>query len=170
MDIIITPRLVLRTPIAHDLQGLQDHVLSDPDVMKLAFLGSPLSSEQSKAFFDANFDHDQTGRKLGILIERETRKLIGFAGLVPCSVLGQSDHELGFVLRRDAWGRGYATEIGQAQIQYGFDTLRLKRVLAQVSPQNHRSISTLTKIGMAFHSAVRSEERGERLVYAAYRS
>ncbi|MDX7949745.1 GNAT family N-acetyltransferase [Lichenihabitans sp. Uapishka_5] len=168
MDIIVTRRLVLRSPVAQDLQGLQDHVLSDPDVMRFAFSGNPLSSAQSKAFFDSNFDHDQTGRKLGVLIERETKELTGFAGLVPCGALGQPDFELGFVLRRDAWGRGYATEIGLGQIEYGFSTLHLKRVLAQVSPKNHGSISTLRKLGMAFCSAVHSEERGERLVYAVH--
>ncbi len=169
MDIIVTPRLVLRSPLAQDLQGLQDHVLSDPEVMQLAFSGAPLSSEQSRAFFDANFDHDRTGRKLGVLIERDTGTLAGFAGLVACGALGDADYELGFVLRREAWGRGYATEIGVGQIEYGFGTLRLGRVLAQVSPHNHGSIATLRKIGMVFHTAVRSEDRGERLVYAACR-
>jgi len=64
------------------------------------------------------------------------------------------------------WGYRYATEIGRAQIGYGFENLRLNRVLAQASPHNHASIAALTKIGMVVHSAVRSEDRGERLVYA----
>ena len=169
MDIILTPRLRLRTPLAHDLSDLHEHVLSDADVMRLAFSGTVLSLEQTSAFFSDNFDHDHSGRKLGILTERGTDRLIGFAGLMPCGALGQADYELGFVLRRDVWGRGYATEIGRAQLAYGFDTMRLGRVLALASPQNHGSIATLRKIGMVPHSAIRTELRGERLVYAAHR-
>ena len=168
MDIIATPRLVLRSPLSHDLQDLHDHVLSDPDVMRFAFSGIPLSFEQSKTFFEANFDHDRTGRKLGILIERETSKAIGFSGLMTCSVLDQTDYELGFVLRKNVWGLGYATEIGLGQIEYGFRVLHLKRILAQVSPQNHGSISILRKIGMTCCSNIYDEKRGERLVYAVH--
>ena len=168
MDIIVTPRLILRTPLCHDLQSLHDHVLSNPNVMRFAFSGKVLSPEQSEAFFDANFDHDHTGRKLGILIERETSRFTGFAGLISCNALGQADYELGFMLRQDAWGRGYATEIGIGQIDYGFRTLVLRRVLAQVSSQNYGSMSTLNKIGMHFERSIHSEDRGSRSVYAIY--
>jgi ribosomal-protein-alanine N-acetyltransferase len=133
--------------------------------MDLAFSGHALTLVQSRTFFDANFDHDQSGKKLGVLIERKAETLIGFAGLVACNALGQPDHELGFVLRREAWGHGYAAEIGLGQLRYGFETLRLKRVLAQVDPRNATSISVITKIGMTFHASVRSRDRGERHVY-----
>jgi len=113
--------------------------------MKMAFAGTPLSFEQSKVFFDANFDHDHSGRKLGILIERETEMFAGLAGLLPCNVLNHPDYECGFVLRRSVWGRGYATEIGRGQAEYGLGELHLDRVLAQVAPRNHGSIAVLKK-------------------------
>ncbi len=165
----MTPRLVLRSPLASDLQSLHDHVLSDTHVMKMAFAGAPLSFEQSIAFFDANFDHDRSGRKLGTLIERETEVFVGFAGLLPCNILNHQDYELGFMLRRSAWGRGYATEIGLGQAEYGLGKLKLDRILAQAAPHNEASIAVLKKIGMEFHSAAQSAERGKRLVYALYR-
>ncbi len=166
MEIIVTPRLILRSPLSSDLQNLHDHVLSDPGVMKMAFAGVSLSFEQSKLFFDANFDHDHSGRKLGILIERETEMFAGIAGLLPCNVLNDPDYECGFVLRRSVWGRGYATEIGRRQVEYGLSELHLDRVLAQVAPRNQGSVAVLKKIGMEFHSSVQSAERGERHVYS----
>ncbi|HQT75048.1 MAG TPA: GNAT family N-acetyltransferase [Acidiphilium sp.] len=166
MDIIFTSRLVLRTPLSSDLQHLHDHVLSDTDVMKMAFAGASMSFQQSISFFEANFDHAHTGRKLGILVERDTSAFVGFAGLLPCNVLNQPDYECGFVLRRAVWGRGYATEIGRGQIEYGLEKLQLNRLLAQASPQNRGSISVLEKLGMEFKTSIQTAERGERHVYA----
>jgi hypothetical protein len=53
------------------------------------------------------------------------------------------------------------------QLDYGLRTLHLARVLAQVSPQNEGSISTLPKIGMKVYEAVSSAGRGDRLVFVA---
>jgi [ribosomal protein S5]-alanine N-acetyltransferase len=166
-EIIVTPRLRLRSPIPSDLQILHDHVLSDAAVMQLALSGQPMLPPQSKEFIDRNFDHDASGKKLGVLIERATGQVIGFAGLLQSDVLGEIDYEIGFVLRRSAWSLGYATEIGRAQIEYGFATLGLRRLLALVSPKNGASISVLKKIGMELHTTVQSEQRGNRHVYVA---
>ncbi len=169
MDIVTTERLILRGPLPADWAFLHKHVFSDPEVMGLAFSGRPLSADESKPFFDANFDHARTGKKLGVLMERASARIIGLAGLAECTVLGRRDYEFGFILRQSAWGYGYATEIGRGQIDYGLGELGLDRLLAQVSPQNGASIKALEKIGMTFRSAVHSDERGDRLVYIAQR-
>ena len=166
-EIIVTSRLCLRSPVPADLQALHDNVLSDAAVMARAFAGQPMSSAQSMEFFDRNFDHDAGGRKLGILIERTTAQVIGFAGLMPCDALGEPDHELGFVLRRSAWGRGYATEIGRGQLDYGFNVLGLRRLLALVSPANEASATVLRKIGMKLYGSVSRAPRGDRHIYVA---
>ena len=166
-EIIVTPRLRLRSLDLTDLQLLHDHVLSDAAVMALALSGQPMSSLESREFIDRNFDHDASGKKLGVLIERATEQVIGFAGLLQCDVLGEPDYELGFVLRRSAWGHGYAAEIGRGQLEYGFNVLGLRRLLALVSPKNNASIAVLKKIGMEFHSTVHDAQRGDRYVYVA---
>jgi [ribosomal protein S5]-alanine N-acetyltransferase len=164
-DIIVTSRLCLRSPLPADLQPLHENVLSDAAVMSLALTGKPMTPAQSLEFFQDNFDHDASGKKLGILIEQASGQAIGFAGLLPCDALGEADYELGFVLRRSAWGQGYATEIGRGQLDYGFDVLGLKRLLALVSPANQASMSALQKIGMKRHGTVNSAQRGDRHIY-----
>jgi RimJ/RimL family protein N-acetyltransferase len=67
------------------------------------------------------------------------------------------DVELGYTLARDVWGRGYATELGRALIEYAFTELRVPRVVAQVEPANTASRHVLAKLGMV--------ERGERTAY-----
>ena len=39
-----------------------------------------------------------TATNLGVLVERESSQIVGFSGLMPCSVLGSQDFEIGFVL------------------------------------------------------------------------
>lgn len=166
-QMIVTSRLRLRSLVPNDLRPLYEHVLSDAAVMAVALSGRPMSLSQSRQFIDRSFDHDGSGKKLGVLIKRATEQVIGFAGLLQCDALGEPDYELGFVLRRSAWGHGYATEIGRAQLDYGFNVLGLTRLLALVSPVNNASINALGKIGMKFYSAVDDTRRGDRHVYIA---
>ncbi len=103
------------------------------------------------------------GENIGIAAVRlsEENSLIGFAGLLPYG----SGVELGFVLSPDHWGIGYATEIGQAQIELASD-LGLHEIYALVSPENRASKAVLRKLGMHYHKTVKSKGRGERDVYS----
>jgi len=168
-DIIITQRLVLRSARASDLRPLQDLVFSAPEVMRLAFEGKSLSAEESAEFFAESFDHDGNGKQIGVLRLRAEETIIGFAGLLCCEVLGKRDYETGFVLGREFWGNGYATEIGRAQIEYGFENAGCERLLALAAPDNKPSIAVLTKIGMWHHSTIVTGSRGKRSVYMARR-
>jgi RimJ/RimL family protein N-acetyltransferase len=165
MEIIATRWLILRSPVQSDLQVLYDHILSDDAVMQRAFRGGPMTWSQSGAFFDRDFDHEATGKKLGLLIERASGQTVGFAGLLECDVLDEQDYEIGFVLRRSAWGKGYATEIGRGQIKYGLIDLKLPRLIAQVAPDNAASIAVLNKIGMSLLREIENPLRGRRQVY-----
>jgi RimJ/RimL family protein N-acetyltransferase len=137
--------------VAGDFQKLYECVFSDADVMRFVLGGVALAEDQARSLFASAFDHEGTGLKLGTLVERAGGDIIGFSGLMECSALGAKDYEIGFVLRRAAWGRGYATEIGQGQLEYGFNVVGCARLLAQVAPENRNSIATLNKIGMAYH-------------------
>jgi len=128
--------------------------------------GLPLGREQAAKVFDEVFDHDGTGLKPGVLVELQTGEMLGYAGLMPCSALGENDYELGFVLRREAWGKGYAKEIGIAQLEFGFRTTDRSRLLAQVRPANTASVSALRKLGMNFVKEYDRPERGTWQVFS----
>jgi [ribosomal protein S5]-alanine N-acetyltransferase len=80
----------------------------------------------------------------------------GFCGGVGMRL--ELDHyraELGYWLGVPYWGRGYATEAGQAMLRYGFDTLGLHRIYAQHVRENPASGHVLKKIGMRYEGCLR---------------
>ena len=103
--------------------------------------------------------------RIMLLTEKPTGEVIGFAGLSPCDALGADDFEIGFVLARRAWGRGIATEIGEAQLAFGFEQLKCGRLLGLVDPRNAPSIHALEKLGMRHLETIADPRRGSRSVY-----
>ena len=71
--------------------------------------------------------------------------LIGGATLLPLPP--DDEYEIGWQLRRDAWGHGYATEIGTALAGWAFEQ-GLEQVIAVVRPANTRAMATVRRMGM----------------------
>jgi [ribosomal protein S5]-alanine N-acetyltransferase len=163
--VLTTPRMVLRAIGEADIPRLHQKIFSIPEVMKWVFAGTVLSLAESESFIRANFNFKAAPTGLCALADRTSHAVIGFAGLNPCRVLSGDDLEIGFVLAREAWGRGLATEIGQAQLAFGFQRLGRRRLLALASAENAASIRTLEKLGMHYHSDVTPSGRSPRRVY-----
>jgi ribosomal-protein-alanine N-acetyltransferase len=164
-DIFSTARLILRTTSEHDIDALHVKVFSDAEVTRFVFSGKTFSREDSAKFIREQFNVSGDDIGLSTLVERGSGEVIGFSGLEPCTALGANDLELGFVLAKNAWGKGYASEIGQAQIQYGLGHLGRVRLLALAHPANTRSINVIVKLGMRHKVDTSVEGRGERRVY-----
>ena len=58
--------------------------------------------------------------------------------------------EVGYHLARAFWGRGYATEAARACLRYGFEQLKLERIVAVVRPENVASRRVLEKSGLSY--------------------
>ena len=72
-------------------------------------------------------------------------RLIGGATLLPLPP--DDEFEIGWQLRPDAWGHGYATEAGLARAEWAFDQ-GIEQVIALVRPANSRAAATVRRIGM----------------------
>jgi ribosomal-protein-alanine N-acetyltransferase len=163
--ILTTPRLILRAAVEADIPILQDLIFGDSDVMRFAFSGAPMAGDAAEDFIRRFFTFGSSLTGMAVLTEKPAGEIIGFAGLSPCNALGGDDFEIGFVLARLAWGRGIATEIGEAQLVFGFDRLKCGRLLGLVNPQNAPSIHALEKLGMRHLETIADPKRGSRDVY-----
>jgi RimJ/RimL family protein N-acetyltransferase len=71
--------------------------------------------------------------------------VIGGATLLPLAP--DDEYEVGWQLHPDAWGNGYATEVGQALARWAFEQ-GIEQVIAVVRPANTRALSLVRRIGM----------------------
>jgi ribosomal-protein-alanine N-acetyltransferase len=164
MNIIETDRLILRTTILQDTNDLYKQVFSNNDVVKFTFGSDGLNIDETKDFIKNNCNFD---KKLGLstLVEKIRGRIIGLAGNIECNYLEKKDYEFGFILGKEFWGKGYATEIGKAQINFIKNELKGKRVLALVHKDNVASIKTIEKLGLNHLTTVPTNGRGNREVY-----
>lgn len=78
----------------------------------------------------------------------DQRQFIGWCGL---QYLPDTDEiEVGYLLDKVYWGRGWATEAGLVSLQYGFETLKITPIVGIVHPDNKASQRVLEKLGMTF--------------------
>ncbi|MGC3994736.1 MAG: GNAT family N-acetyltransferase [Propionicimonas sp.] len=127
-------------------------VPSDVDAA-LAYLGDPAVME----FIEPCFDRARAAefiKAAGMAPEplvwavelRSTGHLIGHVIFHPWA--GSTAWELGWILRQDAWGKGYATELSAALIEYGFSQLGIGHIIAEAVPTNHASIAAIERAGI----------------------
>ncbi|TDD00217.1 N-acetyltransferase [Nonomuraea deserti] len=64
--------------------------------------------------------------------------------------------EIGWALRREFWGRGYASEIGRAGLAFAFDVLGARAVVSCTARHNVRSRAVMERIGMRYAGEIRT--------------
>lgn len=96
---------------------------------------------------------------------RRTGKIIGAIGLKNWS-LQHSRAEVGYVLAREYWGKGYVTEALNAVLAFGFSEMELHRIEAKAVPENRGSTRVMEKAGMKFEGLLRDHQ----FVKGAYQS
>jgi RimJ/RimL family protein N-acetyltransferase len=126
---------------------------ADPVVME--HFPSTMTREQSDAFVDRiERQFDEHGFGLWV-VDVDGIGFVGFTGLlVPRFHVDWMDDraqpvvEVGWRLRRDAWGHGYATEAGRAAVAFGFDRVGLEEILSFTLVGNLRSQAVMRRLGM----------------------
>lgn len=150
---IETLRLVLRRPRRADAGAIYSRYASDPAVTKYMSWPTHQSVEDTKtfvAFSDAEWERWPAGPYL--IESRDDRTLLGGTGL---AFETSTDAMTGYVLARDAWGRGYATEALGALVAAGRD-LGIRRLYALCHPDHSASIRVLEKCGFGLETLLRS--------------
>lgn len=87
-----------------------------------------------------------------LAVSDETDALIGFARL---GFAGVKAAKLGYAIRADRWGKGYATDACRTMIAFGFTELGLHRISAAIGPDNAASIAVVRKLGMTHEGRLR---------------
>jgi len=122
---------------------------------------TPPPLERVERFIDSQQAHwEKHGYgNWGVLLDGEAKlagksasklpgEIIGWAGLQYLPELNET--EVGFLLDRPFWGKGYATEAALASLRFGFDGYHLDHIIALVHPENIASRRVIEKCGMLY--------------------
>lgn len=151
---LTTERLALRRFTSDDFDWLAEFY-TDADVVR--WLGGVKDRAAAAELFEERFltyYDEHPGLGIWMTVERATERPLGFHLLN--NVRGESMIQIGYGLIQSAWGRGYATEMADAVLRYGFGDLALPTIVAMTNLDNLRSQRVLEKIGL--------RRNGERLL------
>ncbi|WP_283947833.1 GNAT family N-acetyltransferase [Streptomyces panaciradicis] len=145
-----TPRLVLRRWREDDVAPMAA-VNADPEVMRWIGDGSVRDARQTRLGIEAiEREWDAQGFGLFAVEIRSTGGLAGFTGLSVPDFMPEllPAVEVGWRLGRSHWGRGLATEAARAAVRFGFEVLRLERIVSVAQVGNGASERIMAKLGM----------------------
>jgi ribosomal-protein-alanine N-acetyltransferase len=159
-----TERLLLRPLVEADVDAL--HIFwNDPAVRRYLWEGKAISTEQVRevvADSERNFEVLGAGYFAVELLENPG-ELIGFCGYRRFEDSEQP--ELLYGLLPEFWGKGFVTEAARAVLGMGFDSCRMRRVIASTDTPNQRSVQVMQRLGMCFEE--RREYHGLDTVFYA---
>lgn len=144
-----TSRLLLRPPMEDDVTPLYT-IYGDAATNTFNSAG-PLPDVARAQALLCGWLAQWRARGLGpwaIAARDDPVRVIGFGGISLQPYLELKRVNLGYRFATVAWGRGYATELGQAALAFGFDEHRFDQIFGLVRPQHAASIRVLEKIGM----------------------
>jgi RimJ/RimL family protein N-acetyltransferase len=153
-NIATTERLLLRHFDIFDGESMYQ-VFGDPEVMR--FGDGVQTKEWVETWLHTCLESYYRTWGFGpyAVVEKKSQEVIGYCGLFffP-DINGQPEVEIGYRLRRSAWGQGYAREAALAVRDYAFETLDIRRLIAIIDPSNQASIHVAEKIGMHYEAEV----------------
>ena len=162
-----TPRLRLRLMDEGDLEAFTA-MYSDADTMRYIGEGKILSRMETWRSIAGALGHWLVkGYGMWAVETREGRELVGRVGFLDPE--GWPGFELGWLIARPHWGKGYASEAARTAYDYARATLGRERVISLIRPGNDRSVRVAEKLGFVRDGTVELLG-GAALVYANRRT
>ena len=158
--VLVTPRLAMRPLTRNYVADLVD-LYADPGVT--AFLKPLDEAGHLRRCLEAEDMWATRGYGRAAFHDRASGRFVGRGGLQYWPAFDEV--EVTWALRRDVWGRGLATEAGEAWVRWGLERLEVPYITALIAPENTGSRAVAERLGM---SVLRTDTQHGRevLVYA----
>ena len=144
--IIETDRLLLRQLKIDDIDSMLE-IFSDPEAMTHSKIKN---REEVKIRIQWNLEsYKNNGFGLWACILKNTKQFVGCCGmLLHPDIGGMQEKEIPYHFIRKFWGNGYASEAAKACRDYGFNTLKLPRLISIIDPTHTASQKVAERMGM----------------------
>jgi RimJ/RimL family protein N-acetyltransferase len=140
-----TERLILRMMREDDLEEYAK-IYADPEVVR--YLGEGRTLDRTGAWWHMAMVLGHwalRGYGPWAVEERASGRLVGRVGFL--NPEGWPGFELGWVLAREHWGKGYATEAGRRALAHAFERMGRDHVISLIHPDNANSIRVAERLG-----------------------
>ena len=145
---IRTKNILLRQFNEEDTDALF-HILQEKDILKYFPNTKPFPRGKVEKLIQSQINQwDELGYAWWAVESGVDSALLGWSGL---QYLPETDEtEVGYLLSRSVWGRGYATETAIASLQFGFENFNFNEIIGITHPENIASQRVLEKAGLKF--------------------
>ena len=143
---IETDRLFLRPFQESDFEDLKS-VWGDRETM--SFYPEPYSDERIREGISKQINtFKKNGYGLFAVLDKNTGAFLGDCGITIQDIDGVEEYEIGYHIKKEHWGLGYAPEAARAVKRYGFETLKLRKLSSYMESTHKQSRKVAEKIGM----------------------
>jgi RimJ/RimL family protein N-acetyltransferase len=167
MNVLETERLILRWLSAEDAAFILE-LVNDPAWLRFIGDRGVRTLEDARGYIlnGPVAMYQRVGWGLYLVELKHSATPIGICGLI--ERVGLEDIDIGFAFLPAFCGQGYAYEAASAIMTYAQDTVGLNRVVAITAPDNQRSITLLTKLGLSFVDMLRLVEDQPQVMLFAW--
>jgi ribosomal-protein-alanine N-acetyltransferase len=150
---LCTGRLVLRPLSLEDAADIFAYA-SDPEIATFVEWTPHVNIEESQRYLNRVLVKYKVGHCEWGIVDRNDGRVIGTCGFIAHAPL-HSRAEIVYVIARDRWKRGFATEAAAETMRFGFTELKLNRIEARCLSEHVASRRVLSKLGMVFEGTLR---------------
>ncbi|KPV49250.1 hypothetical protein SE17_33700, partial [Kouleothrix aurantiaca] len=164
MIILETERLILRHLEPGDADALFA-LYRDPEMRRFfpeGTLSRTETEEEIAWYLNGHPRHPELG--LWATIHKPSGQFLGRCGLLPWRIDGRDEVEVAYLIDKEFWGQGLATEAARAIVDYAYERLGLQQLVCLIEEGNDASIRVAEKIAMRFERAA-EDEHGPFLLY-----
>ena len=165
LEILETERLRVREMTLADIDRLYE-IYSEPSITE--YMEGLYPDKQDELEFARSYIENMYGfygYGLWLVLEKASGRIVGRAGLGNREIDGEIHLELGYVIAKEYQGRGYATEVSLAILDYARTELAATKVISLIKPGNEPSVRTARKLGFTQVGEVTLNESLEKYLY-----
>ncbi len=151
-EVISTKRLVLRRPRLSDADDIFDNYAADPEVTRYLIFPPYIDRSEVAPFLRSRLARWDSGEEFSWAITRAEEDRV--IGMIDCRVREHAA-DIGYVLSRHYWNRGYITEAAKAVVDWAGNREFIYRVWAVCDVENQASARVLEKVGMQREGTLR---------------
>jgi len=145
-----TKRLHLRKLTQDDIPTWTEFFIDND---RLKFLGIDITKEPKTLATDWIQSqlkrYENQGLGFLALIEKNTNKFIGLAGILPREINETTEYEIAYSLKKEFWGKGFASEVATHLKEFGLENKIANRFVSIIDKENHDSINVAKKNEMS---------------------